>query len=191
VQRLRSLLTGILVFGTALTIGAGLAFPALSSSTSNAADVFSAGTVSVSDNDSGAATMTLTNARPDATTSGCIAVTYNGTLGATVRIYATITGTLGPYVQLKVDRGTLSGSFPSCTGFVLDGVDYKGLGAGVLYNGLLSAFPTTSGAAVTDPAATWSSSDSHGYRLTATLQNNDLAQGLSANVTFIWQGANK
>jgi hypothetical protein len=190
-RRFPAVLTGVLVLGAALTTGAHFTFPALSAAKSINANVFSAGTVYLSDNDSGSATVSLSNARPANTSSGCIAVTYNGTLDATVRLYATVAGTLAPYVQIRVERGTLSGSFPSCTGFVLDTTNYNGLGAGVLYNGLLSAFPTTIGAAVVDPAPTWKNPDTRGYRLTATLNNNDLAQGLTSNVTFIWQGTNK
>jgi hypothetical protein len=190
-SRIRAGLFGILLFGVAVALGGQLVFPALSSSRTNSGDSFSAGTVSMSDNSAGASVLTLSNAHPGTATSGCIAVSYTGTLDSTVTLYGTTAGSLPPYVTLVVVRGSMTGSFPSCSGFTADTTNYMGLGPGVLYNGLLSAFPATFGTGIADPGATWKDGDQHAYRLTATLNADDAAQGLSAAATFVWRATNK
>lgn len=162
---------------------------ALSGGTSNPGNAFSAGTVALTDNDGGSTPMfTFTNQRPGVVDNSCIKVNYAGSLAATVKMYASVSGTLAPYVNLTVTRGTdASPAFDACTSFTPDAINYNGLGNGVLYQGTLSAFPTTYAAALADPAASWTSSTSASYRFSVQIADDNAAQGLSSTATFTWE----
>jgi hypothetical protein len=162
---------------------------ALSGSTANTGNAFSAGTVALTDNDGGSTSMfTFTNQRPGVVDNSCIRVNYAGSLSATVKMYASVAGTLAPYVTLTVTRGTDSSpAFDSCTSFTPDAINYGGLGNGVLYSGPLSSFPTSYAAALSDPAASWTSSTTASYRFTVQIADDNAAQGLSSTATFTWE----
>jgi hypothetical protein len=115
----RLLLTAAVLCLLALLLLSASTFSAFSGATGNPANTLSAGTVSLTDNDAGAAMFALGNLKPGDTDSGCLQVTYTGSLPALVRLSGTTTGTgLDQYVDLKVTRGTIgSGSFDDCTGF--------------------------------------------------------------------------
>lgn len=154
---------------------------AFTDTTDNAASAWTAGTVVLSDDDTGALFNALTGLVPGSTETDCIAVTYSGDVAATVRLYATVTGTLGQYLTMDVDRGT-GGSFGNCTGFTkVDDV----------YAGKLSALGTdwASGHA---GGATWSPSSTATvtYRFTYGLDDVNAAQGLTAGATFTWEAQN-
>lgn len=174
------------------------AYAAFSSTTSNPSDSFAAGTVLIGDNDSGAAMLAITSAKPTdagATDTSCIKVTSTGTLDSSVRLYATVSGSLAPYLTLTITRGADSSpSFDSCTNFTADSTNYIGSGAGVIWTGQFSAFPTTYAAGVVDPTsgspATWSTNNSHSYRFVSTLNDNLSAQGLSSTAAFTWEARN-
>lgn len=148
-----------------------------------------AGTVVISDNDAGTALLSASGLMPGASTTTCLRVTYSGNAASTVRLYGTIGGTgLATYLTLTVTRGTFSGTpgAGSCTGFTADS------GGGVLYNSTLGSFPTTTGTAINDPAASWTNGDSRGYKLTLTLPSGvaSAAQGKTATADFIWLAVN-
>jgi len=91
------------------------------------------------------------SSRPNGTS--CLRVTYAGTLPATVRLYGTSSGALAPYLTLTVTRGTdAAPSFDSCSGFTADVTNYIGAGAGVVYSGSLSGYPTAA-SPLTEPTA--------------------------------------
>ncbi|HEX5592108.1 MAG TPA: TasA family protein [Solirubrobacterales bacterium] len=186
---------------TALCVGAlgSLAamgvFGAFSSTTTNAGNTITAGTVALADNDAGAAMYSLTAAKPGESVSKCIKVTYTGSLDADVRIYTTSTiGSLGQYVDLTITPGTqTTPSFPSCTGFVADS-------GGALYTGTLQNFGTTKNSyanGVVDfpgSGTKWATNESVIYQVTATLQSSapDAAQGLTTGShTFTWEARNQ
>ena len=79
--------------------------------------------------------------------------TYGGTVPADVRVYGSVSGGLAGYLTLTVTRGTIAGApaAKSCTSFVADSTDYLSKGAGVIYSGNLSAFPTSAASALVDP----------------------------------------
>lgn len=130
----------------------------------------------------------FTNQRPGVSANSCIKVLYSGTLSATVKMYASVTGTLGPYVNLVVTRGTDSApSFSGCSGFTPDPTNYSGLGAGVLYNGTLAGYPAAYAAGLNDPNPAWTSGSSSSYQFSVSIANNDAAQGLSAGAGFTWE----
>jgi hypothetical protein len=190
----RKILRSIVVLATvAACVGAGT-FAAFSGSTANAGNGFTAGTVAIGDNDAGSAAV-FPLMGPGDNVTGCLAVTYTGSLDAGVRLYSSLTGTLAPYLSLVVTRGTdPTPTFGSCTTFTPDATNYLGLGAGVLYNGLLSAFPTTYATGIIDPLSgspeTWTTGEVHSYRFSFTLANDNQAQGKSSNTSFTWEARN-
>src|SRR4051794_12206805 len=186
---------------TALCVGAlgSLAamgvFGAFSSTTTNAGNTITAGTVAIADNDAGAAMYSITNAKPGESVSKCIKVTYTGSLDADVRIYTTSTiGALGQYVDLTITPGSqATPTFPSCTGFTPDS-------GGALYTGTLASFATAKNSyanGVVDYPGTgtkWAANESVVYQVTATLQSSapEAAQGATTGAhTFTWEARNQ
>ncbi|MEY2517085.1 MAG: hypothetical protein QOJ89_4443 [bacterium] len=172
-------------------------FSSFSGVTANPAATLSAGTVTISDNDAGSALLALSNAKPGDTVSGCIVVSYDGTLPASVVLYGNTTGTgLDAYLDLKVTRGTISGTplAGSCTNFTADSANYISQGAGVVYLGTLQGWPDTSATGLVDPttasAATWAHGETHAYRLQVTLGSASAGQGKTVTQSFSWQAAN-
>ena len=195
-SRTRKALRTIVALSLVALIGWGVTYAAFSSTTSNTSNTFTAGSVAVGDNDIGAAVLNLSNARPNDSSTGCLKVTYTGSLSSSVRMWSSVTGSLAPYISLKVIRGTDSSpSFPSCTNFTPDATDYLGSGNGVVYDGLLSAFPGSYAAGLVDPKAatpeSWTTNEAHSYKFIVTLNNDSAAQGLSSNVTFNWEARNE
>ena len=177
----------------------GATLAAYTADTPSSDNRIEAGSVDLNDNDSGSALLSLSGAIPGDTDTGCIKVTYQGSLPSTVRLYGTTGGTgLDQYLSLKVTRGTYSGGDPgydSCTGFQPDATDYIGAGAGVVYDGTLQDYPDDYATAVADPpgggAATWTTGEQHVYQLEVTLQPNLAAQGKTATQTFTWEARNQ
>lgn len=184
----RLLLALILV---ASLIGAGSAVAAFWSKAVSSGNTYAAGTIYLTDNDLGAGMLSLTGAIPGQSDTSCIKVTYSGTLEAAVRLYASVAGSLAPYLTLTVTRGTSSAAYDSCTGFVADSTDYIGSGQGVVYSGTLSAFPASYSAGISDPTATaperWSTGEVHAYKFVVTLQDAAAAQGLAGSATVTWE----
>lgn len=189
------LLLAAVAIGLVAVLTGSLTYATFSSSTSSPGNSFAAGTVIVADNDAGVAMLSLSSALPGTTDTGCIRVTYSGSLDANLRLYATVSGSLAPYLTLTVTRGTdAAPSFDSCGSFTPDVTNYVGAGAGVVYSGLLSAYPTSYAAGVVDPSSglveTWTSGEARSYRLSISLNNNSAAQGLSATAAFSWEARN-
>lgn len=194
----RRLLLSTLVLGLLATVAGTATWAAFSGTTGNAGNSFAAGDVTLSDNDGDAALLSLTDATPGTTTSGCLNVTYGGSLAADVKLFGAVSGGLAPYLTLKVTRGTDSGgTFPDCGSFTADTRDYVGQGAGVLYHGTLSGFPTSYADGITDPdngtggTETWTTSEVHAYKLEVTLQDDSAAEGQSATASFTWEARNQ
>jgi hypothetical protein len=191
----RKVLASLLVCGLAAVAVAAATWSSFSATTANPSNSFGAGTVAISDNDAGA-TLSASSMSPGTSTSGCIQVTYTGSLAAAVHQYASTTGSLAQYLNLTVTRGTQSApSFPSCTGFTADSTNYAGAGAGVVYSGTLSGFAsgyTNYSTGLVDPQ-TWNQNDAHVYRFTITLPSSApaAAQGLSSTATFTWEAQNQ
>jgi hypothetical protein len=170
-------------------------YAAFSNVTGSPGNRLTAGSVSVSDGHAAAAAISITNLRPGTTVSNCINVTYDGDVAADLRQYASRTGALVPYLNLKVTRGSgLSAGWPSCTGFTADSTTYAAAN-GVVYNGTLSSFPTSAGAATLDPTnaspETWSPGESHAYQYDLSVTNSAAAQGLSGSMTITWELRNQ
>lgn len=174
---------------------ASVAYAAFTALTSSSGNQFGAGSVRLSDNDGSSAMFSMSSVMPGATATSCIRVTYGGTLPAEVRLYATASGALAPYVDLTVTRGAGSAGFEDCSGFEADPTDYIGAGAGVVYHGTLADYPTAWAGALIDPAAgggsaTWTSSQSHDYRFDVTIRSAPEVWGRSASATLHWEARN-
>jgi hypothetical protein len=186
-----------LVLGLVGVVAGYGTWSAFSSTTANAGNQFSAGTVTLTDNDNDAALLALATAKPGDFDEGCITATYAGSLPATVKLYGAATFTsassLAPYLNLTITRGSFptAPAYDSCTGFLAD------TGGGVLYNGTLSAFNSshssfTNGLTDTDNGTTevWQNPESHVYKIRVTVSDNNSAQGLNATETFTWEAQN-
>jgi predicted ribosomally synthesized peptide with SipW-like signal peptide len=194
----------VLLVALAAVFSAVGTWSAFSATTSNSDNSFAAGTVELSDNDSASALLSFSAAVPGQSASGCIMVTYTGSLPATVRLYGTTGGTgLDPYLNLTVTRRTIPPlpgrdppppTFGDCTNFTADTTDWAGLGPGVLYEGTLQDFADdyTGGVKDGDPASPeiWTTNAIHAYKVTVTLTDNDSAQGKNATQTFTWEARN-
>ena len=135
---------------------------------------------------------------PGEAATGCIKFTYTGSLPSTLRYYATVTGSLAPFLTVKVTRGTQgAATFPSCTGFTADTRNYVGAGAGVLAEAALSAIDSTYATGLDDPdnatgaVETWTSGESHVLQITVTMGSSTSAQGLSAGLTVFAEARNQ
>lgn len=191
----RRALYSILVVAIVSAVTATGTYAAFSGTTANPSNTFAAGTVSLSDNDASGSILSLSSATPGNSSTGCIKVTYSGSLNANVRLYGSASGSLPSYLTLTVTRGTDSSpSFASCSNFSADSTNYIGAGAGVIYSGNLSAFPGTYASGVVDPTsgspATWSTNSAHSYKFVVTVQNNAAAQGLSSTASYTWEARN-
>jgi hypothetical protein len=119
--------------------------------------------------------------KPGDQQQGCITVDYTGSLAAMIRLYATVSGTLGQYLTTTVERGSFPDVPPangSCTGFVKDATN------GDLFSGKLSGLPAGWNAGIQDPLNSWSNGDSATYRVTITQDDASAAQGQSATAAF-------
>ena len=176
----------------------GATFAAYTATTQNSGNRIETGTVALGDNDSGGAVVSFSTGYPGHTDTGCIKVTYTGSLASTVRMYGTTTGTgLDQYLDVTVTRGTYSPSdpgFDSCNNFTADATNYIGAGAGVVYNGTLQAFGDDYASGLVDPTAgspeSWTTNEAHVYKIQVTLQNNAAAAGKNATQVFTWEARN-
>jgi len=176
----------------AMSAGGAGVYAALTATSSNTGNAISSGTVAIGDDDDSGVLMSLSNAVPGNQATGCVKVTYTGSLASTVRLYGTVSGALAPYLTLTVTRGTqASPAFPTCTGFNPDGTDYIGQGAGVVFRGPLSSYPSTYAAGVVDPVTgtpeSWTTGEARTYRFNVVLQNDPAAANQSAAAGFTWE----
>jgi hypothetical protein len=173
-------------------------YSAFVATSANSGNSVASGSVALSDNDAGTVMFaTLTGAKPGDSETSCIRVRDDGTLNSTVRLYASVTGTLAPYLTLTVTRGTdANPTFDDCTTFVADAANYIGAGLGIVYSGGLSGFPTTYASGIVDPAVgggteTWTQTEAHVYKFVLAQADNNSAQGLSSTVGFTWEARNQ
>jgi predicted ribosomally synthesized peptide with SipW-like signal peptide len=182
-----ALVTGVAGVGT---------FSAFSSTTSNSGNSFAAGTVHLTDNDSGLALYNVGVGAPGASVVKCIKLTYAGTLSADVKLYMTFSlGPLAGLVDLTVEKGTSSGApvFPNCGTFSSEATLYSGTLAGFAsahgsYANGLAAYPGSQSA--------WNETDTLVYRITLSLQDDNGANGGATPLStgahgFTWEARNQ
>jgi predicted ribosomally synthesized peptide with SipW-like signal peptide len=193
-DRTRKMLLTIAILGVVGIVAGVGTFSAFSSTTSNDANTFAAGSVVLTDNDSGSAMYQVTNAKPGDSATACITVTYSGSLDSNVRLYtASSIGSLGSHLNLKVTPGTGTVSFgSSCSNFTADS-------GGAIYDGTLANFASShsafgNGLALENASGntTWSQNNAVVYQFEITLpSSNTTAQGLTTNShSFTWEAQN-
>lgn len=158
-------------------------YAAFSDTTENAANAWSTGKVTISDNDKGAALFAATDLAPGSTGDNCIDVTADTTVDSTVRMYASgvqDTKALGTAIRLHVERGDLatSGDCSTMTN------------ATPVFDGTLAGFSANPdfGAGVgewksgTTPTTTT-------YRISYTVEPSadNTMQEATANASFVWE----
>jgi hypothetical protein len=195
-SRGRKTLLSLLLVGTIGTVAGIGTFSAFSATTVNAGNVFAAGTVSISDNDSDAAMYTIPNAQPGVLVERCITVTYTGSLPASVHLYASAVGAIGPFVNLTIDKGTGTSAFPTCSNFTPDA-------SPTVFAGTLGGFAAAhtnfanGSAAFPGVQPAWNQNDVVVYRFQLTLQNTPAAaaqaviDGTSGAHSFTWEAQNQ
>jgi hypothetical protein len=185
---IRKLLASVAVVAGLGSFAALGVYSAFSNTTTNDNNRIQAGTVVIGDNDANAALYSITSgAKPGDYQEHCIKVTYSGSLPANVKVYRSTVGALGPYVQVKVYKGT--GNAFDCTGFT----DTNG-GTPIIDTTLSSLGTNWAGGTQLTNASgsnTWSQNDAVTYRIRGTLNDDNSAQGLDTNLhTFTWEAQN-
>ena len=166
-------------------------YSAFSATTSNPTSNWTAGSVALSDDDSNSALFSATGLKPGSTGTKCIAVTSNGSLASTVKLYGTNAATtngLSSSINLSIIQGT-GGGFGSCAGFTA-----LGTGSSV-YSGTLAGFgssATNFATGLGNWAPTGSAAESRTFQVTYTLDTNapNSVQGGTAALGFTWEGQN-
>jgi hypothetical protein len=189
----------MVVLGLVAAAAGSGTFAAFVATSGNDGDRIESGSVAIDDNDNGSAVVSLSGAEPGALNTGCIKVSFSGSLDSDVRMYGTTSGTgLDQYLELRVTRGSFSPSepaFSSCANFQPDATDYIGQGQGIVYDGTLQGYPDNYAAGIVDPPSggpeVWSNGESHVYRFEVTLRHNMAAQGLNATQLFTWEARNQ
>jgi len=189
----------MLVIGLVAAAAGSGTLAAFVATTHNDGNRIESGSVAIGDNDSDSGVLSLSGVEPGASDSGCIKVTFNGSLDSTVRLYGTTSGSgLDQYLDLKVTRGAYTGpepAFDSCNNFQADSTDYIGQGAGVIYEGTVQGFPDDYASGVVDPPSggpeSWTTGESHVYKLDVQLRHNLAAQGLNATQSLTWEARNQ
>lgn len=167
-------------------------YSAFSATSSDDANNWSMGSVSLSNDAANGALFSASNLKPGSTGTNCIAVTSSGSLPSAVKLYATNvqqTKSLGSYVTLRVTQGT-GGGYGTCTGFTAAaGAD------GTLYDGSLAAFATTRTNYATG-VGTWKptgdKAETRTYQIAYTVSPDAPASlmGASASLGFTWEAQN-
>lgn len=168
-------------------------YAAFVDTTSNDGNSWTAGSVTLTDNDAGAALFSPSAAlTPGDTETSCIVVTYSGTVAADVRVYGgyasgdEVTNPLAGYLSLVVERQAGSVACGTATGWTT--VSTGGTVADFIaadYSWDTATTPGWLAAAQLAPATT-----SETYRVTYTLVDDTAAQGLTAEMNFVWEAQN-
>ena len=158
---------------------------AFTDTTDNAGSSWTAGSVTLTDDDGGSAMFTSADMVPGDAVENCITVDYTGSTFDLdqVKLYGSVTDNgLGGELDLVVEEGT-GGGFGDCTGF--------SPAQTVFASNTLNAFGAAhssyaNGAGGYTPA---SGSTSRTYRFSVTLGTDtpNSAQGTDATATFTWE----
>ncbi len=170
----------LLAVGALASVGIGASF---TSQTSNPANAWASGSVTLGDDDAGAVMFGATGISPGATGSRCLTVSYTGTLPTTVKLYVPSSSdplSVAQYLDLTIQEGT-GGGFGSCASFTP---------SSTLYSGTLATLATTH-TDYTNGVGAWApaSPASRTFRITYTLNAATPAntQGATASATFQWE----
>ena len=187
----RRVLLTLLIVGLLGGVAAVGTLSAFSSTTTNTDNSFAAGTVTLTDNDSGGVLYSVSNQKPGVNTVRCIELTYSGSLDADGKLYtpSTVNGA-AQYINLTIEKGTSDTStFPNCGTFTSQGT---------IFNGTLASFAATRNSYANGILAfpglqtAWAQNDTLVYRFTLSVQDDNAAQGASSGLhTFTWEARNQ
>lgn len=181
--------------GIAVLAGLGLALVmitttsrALFTDTTDATAPVGAGTVVLTDDDFASAVFNATNLKPGQTTSGCIAVTYSGSLDATIGLttVASSANTTANPQNLTPDVNLTLEHFVSedCSG------------AGTTLSNPADTMDTYWGGALPPNPDAWTATGgadtTQSYKVTVELDTNaaNAAQGEDATISLLWTASN-
>ncbi|HQY33731.1 MAG TPA: hypothetical protein PLS68_07155 [Actinotalea sp.] len=175
------LLSGVLVWQAS--------YAAFSDTTDSTGNTWEAGSVSLTDNDTGTALFTVSGLTPGETGSRCIVVHYGGDVFANVKTYGAFHDTdangtpdavgLAPYLNLTVTLGT--GAQPDCTDFSPGGATFTGTA-----DAFVTAHHDFATGGLTWMTAAAAPEDAT-YRITYQLADDDAAQGQDLTLDVIWE----
>lgn len=181
-----AIVAGVILSGFLVMSGSRAAF---SDTTDNTGNSFTAGTVTLTDDDSATVLFNVSNMSPGDSVQDCIRVTYSGSITdpAAVKVYSagfTDSSDLANWLNVTIEEGN-GGVFGDCTGWVIEG-------AAIESGGDLIAFDTAhtdyaSGAGAWDPSGT---PESKTYRFTFALDaaTPDTEEGASVTALgFTWE----
>lgn len=135
------------------------------------------------------AIISVTGAIPGSFGSGCVRITYTGSLTGNVRLYqapAGIAGTgLAPYLTLQVKQG--SGANADCSDFVAAATVYNPTGLADTTKTVSAFGAASSGYATGVDNWTAATSDTRTYEFNWQLQDDNAAESLTASLTFTWE----
>lgn len=193
----------MLVLGLMGMLVAMATWAAFSDTTVNSGNTFTAGSVSITDNDSDVALYNAqTNAAPGASDNGCIKVTFDGSLDSTVKLYGSNNlnaNNLDDQLTLEITSGSGNATPSDCSAFTTSET------AGNIYSGSLAAFMSARNSYANGLTlnaggnAVWSSNETVTYRFVLTLAddadvndaNSGTASGLSTGAhSFTWEARN-
>jgi len=186
----RKLLLSLLIVGVLGSLATVATWSAFSDTTANSANSFDAGSVALSDNDSGAFMYQVTGAKPGVNTVKCITVSYSGSLDADVKLYTTTTTipSAAQNINLTIDKGTATGAtFPGCGVFSSEATIYTGSLYDFQQNknsyaNSVSAYPGST--------TKWATGNSLVYRFTVSV--TDAGNGVSSGAhQFTWDARNQ
>jgi hypothetical protein len=181
----------LLALPVALLISSVLVYQAsraaFTDATTTGSQNWTAGTVVIDDNTGGSTFFSAGNLKPGDHDEHCIVVTYTGTLAATAKLYATVSGGLAQYLDLVVEEGTGSPA-ADCTGFTpvttLSGgsetLDSFGTAHHDFGTGVSSWAPGPGNVTPVTKA----------YRIDYNVQDTNAAQAQTATATFTWEAQN-
>ncbi len=186
----RKLLLSLLIIGIFGSLASVATWSAFSDTTANSANSFEAGSVVLTDNDSGNFMYQVTNAKPAVSTRTCITVSYSGSLDADVKLYTTTTTipSAAQNISLTIDKGTAVGAtFPGCGVFTSEATIYSGS----LYDFQQSKNSWANGVSAYPGSTTkWATGNSLVYRF--TLSVTDAGNGVSSGAhQYTWEARNQ
>jgi hypothetical protein len=178
-----AVLAGVVSSGAMVWSASNAAF---SGTTVNPSNSWSAGTVTMTDDDIGVAMFTATGLTPNSSSLvKCIVVTYSGTVTAasTVKLYGAVPGGtgFGTYLNVTIDKGTAGTFANACAGWAGN--------TNIQAATTVAAFATahTTFANGLDTGWTPTAGQTQAFRFTISVVDNNLGNGLTCTMPFTWE----
>lgn len=172
---------GLLTSGALVWQASTAAFTA---TTNNSANTWTAGSIALSDNDSGSAlflSASYPNLKPGSTDYKCIDVTFTGNVLSTVKLYSSDpTGDLGEWLEMKIEEGPTTKACLDPTGW-----DSTLTAASQSLDEFYAVPHTTwvNGVGTWAPAVT----ATRRFKFTFLLRDNNNAMGDTTSVNYTWE----